>query len=383
VLVTINYRLGALGFLNTASLPGNYGLMDQQLALQWVRDNIAAFGGDRSSVTIMGQSSGATSVAMHLWLPTSWPLYDAAIVHSNPQGLVYRTPLLNEMFSNIFARDLFCNVTDDACLRSRSWQDIVIMQLIPEYIHTYHGLHTWEMLIWGPTIDGTFFPSDPWTLMSSGRFNRNAPILMGTVRNESYGFFDFIQPIIAKWDYEIFLPFMFGSNATMVFDIYPASDATAFNAMVRLTTDEFFTCPARYMAVLATQWQQAPVYTYEFVHVPSIQPPGRRPRKAAVPGAGSDPCVNGVAVCHSADLVFVFHTASFWDLQYTADENVLSLFMLKQWASFVANHRLSSPWVPYSAAGDASLLLDTPAVQPTTGYRTEFCDFWDQFGYQF
>jgi hypothetical protein len=72
---------------------------------------------------------------------------------------VCSTPEQNQNLTEIFARDLLCQVTDTACLRSRSVDWIMKVQLLPEYIHSYPGgLHTWEFLVWGPVIDGSFFP---------------------------------------------------------------------------------------------------------------------------------------------------------------------------------------------------------------------------------
>jgi para-nitrobenzyl esterase len=82
--------LGALGFLNTPELSGNYGTMDQQLAMRWVHQNIASFGGNPSQVTIMGQSAGGMSIATHLWIPSSWQYYQNAALDSNPMGILYR-----------------------------------------------------------------------------------------------------------------------------------------------------------------------------------------------------------------------------------------------------------------------------------------------------
>ncbi|PRC48600.1 carboxylesterase, partial [Mycobacterium sp. ITM-2017-0098] len=89
IVVTINYRLGALGFLAHPSLGppgevGNYGLADQQAALRWVRDNIDDFGGDPGKVTVAGESAGGMSVCDHLVAPGSQGLFDAAIIQSGP-----------------------------------------------------------------------------------------------------------------------------------------------------------------------------------------------------------------------------------------------------------------------------------------------------------
>ena len=96
IVVTLNYRLGAIGFLAGGSganrLAGNYGIRDQQLALQWVQRNIAKFGGDPARVTIFGESAGAMSVGAHLVAPGSRPLFNNAIMESNPYGLPFKTP---------------------------------------------------------------------------------------------------------------------------------------------------------------------------------------------------------------------------------------------------------------------------------------------------
>ena len=96
ILVALNYRLGALGFayagdLAGGQLAGNYGFLDQRLALKWVQDNIKNFGGDPGRVTIFGQSAGAMSVALHLVSSGSRGLFSAAIIESEPLGLPLRS----------------------------------------------------------------------------------------------------------------------------------------------------------------------------------------------------------------------------------------------------------------------------------------------------
>ena len=87
VIVTIAFREGALGFLAVGAIPGQWGILDQRLGLEWIQDNIANFGGDPEQVTLFGQSSGATSVSVHLVSPDSWPLFKYAILESNPSGM--------------------------------------------------------------------------------------------------------------------------------------------------------------------------------------------------------------------------------------------------------------------------------------------------------
>ena len=88
VIVTINYRLGPFGFLSLGNedVPGNAGLRDQSMALDWVKKNIARFGGDNEKITIFGESAGGSSVALHLVTPLSKGLFKRAIVQSGWTG---------------------------------------------------------------------------------------------------------------------------------------------------------------------------------------------------------------------------------------------------------------------------------------------------------
>tara|TARA_R110002050_G_scaffold209263_1_gene345350 strand:- start:1092 stop:1604 length:513 start_codon:yes stop_codon:yes gene_type:complete len=103
VVVVINYRLGALGFLINEELQGNYGFQDQQFALRWVQRNIAQFGGDPSRVTIFGQSAGGTSTTAHMISKQSFGLYHSVITESNPVALN-----LNSYEKQSKATDVFC-----------------------------------------------------------------------------------------------------------------------------------------------------------------------------------------------------------------------------------------------------------------------------------
>lgn len=133
VLVTLNYRLGPLGFLTTGddSAPPNVGLMDQRLALEWVRDNIEAFCGDPEQVTLFGESAGGISVMAHLASPQSQGLFHKVISMSGVWGEV---PFLHmskppQHYSNILAENLGCPQSDSdgrvSCLQSKSPEDLI------------------------------------------------------------------------------------------------------------------------------------------------------------------------------------------------------------------------------------------------------------------
>jgi len=135
VLVTLNYRLSSLGFLSlgTEDVPGNQGFMDQQMALKWVADNIAAFGGDPESVTLVGQSAGAWSAYYHIFSPGSFGLLHKIILHS---GVLDFSPAFRSLSAEdaklagrTMALAAGCDSDDDdeiaVCLRSLGWQELL------------------------------------------------------------------------------------------------------------------------------------------------------------------------------------------------------------------------------------------------------------------
>ena len=184
VLVSLNYRLGALGFLATPNeggdakydLSGNYGLLDQQLGLRWVQDHIQAFGGDPSRVLLFGQSAGAMSIVCHLASPASHGLFHAAEIRS-PVGLHYQNAAEAKAHAGTLATALGCLPFGEGivpCLRKKSFADIVKMQLAPEYIrHLTDPGHGINWLEWVPTVGNTVLPREPHDIIvNNGSWNR-------------------------------------------------------------------------------------------------------------------------------------------------------------------------------------------------------------------
>ncbi|GFU61454.1 neuroligin-4, X-linked [Nephila pilipes] len=184
IVITVNYRLGVLGFLSTedASARGNYGLLDQILALKWVKDNIAAFGGNSSDVTIFGNSAGGACVGLHLISPMSRGLFSKAIAQSgSPIGewAVQRRP---RMHVERLARKLKCpNVNDSEiileCLR----------KIDPEQIIDKSEDATLEdslMLQFAPVADGEFLLKHPTTMLQQEGSLSPVPVMVGVTRDE-------------------------------------------------------------------------------------------------------------------------------------------------------------------------------------------------------
>ncbi len=180
VVVTINYRLGALGFLAHPALGaggdvGNYGLADQQAALRWVHDNIAGFGGDPDKVTVAGESAGGMSVCDHLVAPDSAGLFRAAIMQSGPCQLQPDLPAAQKASAD-YAAEAGCAdpATAAQCLRALP-ADKLQTALV------YRQLGT-EVLS-GPVTGTTTLPVDPVTGIAEGRAAR-VPVMIGTTGDE-------------------------------------------------------------------------------------------------------------------------------------------------------------------------------------------------------
>ncbi|KAH8285761.1 hypothetical protein KR018_002436 [Drosophila ironensis] len=180
VLVTFNYRLGALGFLTTNSpdTKGNFGYLDQVLALKWVQDHIANFGGDPEKVTLMGMSAGSMAVSLHLASPLSVGLFHRGILMSGSATNTY--DIDNLYWSRKLSHELGCPMYDSkdvvACLRNVSWIQIVDTCKAWE-------THKFTNMKWNYEIDGHFMPRHPTEIIKEGNFSR-VPLLVTYTANE-------------------------------------------------------------------------------------------------------------------------------------------------------------------------------------------------------
>jgi para-nitrobenzyl esterase len=182
VIVTFNYRLGALGWMALPELKaedikgstGNYGMYDQVRALEWVRDNIANFGGDPGNVTVFGQSAGAMSICALLASPESGGLFHKAMMMSGPCRLM---TTLDEGYakSQAYAKSIGCDGPDlIACLRAKP--TAAFNTKAPNDM--FNGGTAWS-----PTIDGVFLPDFPVTLIQQGKYH-HVPVMISTTRDE-------------------------------------------------------------------------------------------------------------------------------------------------------------------------------------------------------
>ncbi len=380
VVVTLNYRLGALGFLaGIEGLEGNYGFLDQQLALRWVRDNIAAFGGDPSRVTLFGESAGAASVGLHLLSPDSRALFRAAIMESNPYGLPMKSMDEAERFGKRFRSALGCRQRDLACMRDRPFQAVVRHESsaglkIASVFAGFSG-----QLVWSPVVDGT---------VVSGQPNQGAiakPAIIGSNRDEGVIFANFGKKGLlggkrmSRAEYRLVLDLLFSRRTAkeiVALSRYAPIDGNNTVPLSQVLTDYVFTCANRHVMGRA----KGPVYGYEFTHVPSWDVWPEQPLCAP----------DQQKVCHTFELPFVFGNPTTVTVQkppaqvsFTPAEARLSRSLADYWTGFATRLTPNGAGVPswprYSASRP-SLLELSERIRPTTD-SASMCDFWDTIGY--
>ncbi|XP_064621086.1 acetylcholinesterase-like [Lineus longissimus] len=199
VVVIINYRLFLAGFLSTdnSTLPGNYGVLDQVIALNWVSNNIRHFRGNPKEVTIFGNSAGGSSVGIHIISPLSKGLFHRAIIQSGPINAYWASYKSGDGFS---PRQFFTEVVEKQDCVSPTVQDAIACLKEVEYEHLIdpwtknsedYKFFTISEEDTKPRIDGVVIPESITSLLSRGRVN-NVPVMLGVTSEESariYGFF--------------------------------------------------------------------------------------------------------------------------------------------------------------------------------------------------
>lgn len=185
VLVTFNYRTGAEGFLQVDGAPANRGLLDQMAALEWVRDNIAAFGGDPEWVTVFGQSAGAGSIASLLAAPRAAGLFQRAIAQSVP-GVYFSPPLAADIAAAVAAelglRATAADLSGIDPVRLTAAGDAVDRKL-GQYQDRW-GQVALTQTPYAPVVDGEVLPLTPWQALAAGAA-RDVPLITGHTRDES------------------------------------------------------------------------------------------------------------------------------------------------------------------------------------------------------
>ncbi|XP_066469165.1 cholinesterase-like [Tiliqua scincoides] len=330
IVISVNYRLGILGFLALPpAVPGNMGLLDQQLALRWVKENAAVFGGNPAQVTIFGHSAGAASVGLHLFSPASQPLFAQAALQSGSVTAVWAwiSPEEAKRRALALAQLLGCAKDNDtavvSCLQGKDIATFAEYELSKLRSPMLLDLH------FVPTTDGEFLPDEPRKLLEAGRMWAK-PVLTGVTSDEAstfviYSFPDVVNGLLT-WEHLLEGVRMAVRGATE--DIVQAvarkyseevqGPARYRWAMLQSCGDYFFVCP---VTKLAAKMAEAgnPVYVYSFTHHSS----------------GST-WPEWIGAPHGAELPYLFGTKSMLGANktYTQAEAALSRRMMRYWAEF-------------------------------------------------
>ena len=340
VVVTINYRLGIFGFFAHPALTaesaqhssGNYGLLDQIAALQWVQKNIGAFGGDPAQVTIFGESAGSWSVNALMASPRAKGLFHRAIGES---GAVFdKMPTLPdaEKAGEKLATKL--GATGDALktLRSKTAEDLLAATHAED-----------ESLV----VDGWALPDDIYSIFAAGEQN-DVPLIAGFNADEGTAF----APDAVNLKAPLFIAgshMRYGTLADQFLKAYPAgSDAEAVASFYAAFRDSVFGWQMRTWVRMQTKTGHHEAYLYYFTH----RPPG--------------PQRDQLRAFHAADLPYVFGNFA-WPFPWEDTDHKLSDAMITYWTNFAKTGN------PNGAAG-AGVPVKWPAYDSATDQAIEFGD---------
>ena len=343
VYVTINYRVNLFGYMNLAGLPGGdeyrqsgyLGLMDQVAALQWVQENIAAFGGDPDRVTLFGESCGSGSTMLLTVAPAAKGLFQRAIGESGPIQL-YNTPESTAPYAQEFMEMMGCKTAQELAA-------LPVGDIMMKFTGDFFAKHIHEIsLIFAPTTDGDYLPAKPLQAFKDGAA-KDVVIMLGCNADEfaywKLYFKDFANEMPDFWHHQAIFHFDGKLDSERYEKLWeqahPGEDPA--ERYLEYTNQIGFRVGTNLMCEYQSKYNT--VYQYLFTYASKI------------PGMGS---------CHAIELPFVLHNTQRPDLPETLTGEVppmhLSDEMNDAWCSFATTGR------PVSGAGDAweSYSVDHP-----------------------
>ncbi|MEZ4473302.1 MAG: carboxylesterase family protein [bacterium] len=355
VVVTIQYRLGALGWLVHDSVAaadgrvGNYALLDEVAALRWVREHIAAFGGDPEKVMIFGESAGAVNVCTLVASPLAAGLFRASLMESG--ACLLPAPADVEAEGQRLV-DAACPGAADVagCLRSKTPAEL-LAAVPPSAGVISRGT------VFQPYLDGAVLADQPERVIAAGRHNRVA-FIAGANANETA---QFVPPIPSAAAYEAAVRLQFGALAGQVLAAYPVDDfESPRDALIRVTSEARFICPTRRAGRAAAS--QGPAWMYHFTQ--------------ALENA---PRLRAQGAYHGLELFFVFQNTEFAGYRPTDGERRLAAAMGGYWTRFAADLDPGGDpvWPAWTPEGTAHLHLGADAIAADSALYQARCDFWD------
>ncbi|XP_023243542.1 cholinesterase 1-like [Centruroides sculpturatus] len=381
IVVSINYRLGAFGFLYFGKdyTPGNVAMLDQVFALRWIQENIAAFGGSKDKITLFGQSAGAWSIGTHIVSPLSQGLFNRVILQS---GSVYHPSVVvdpgqNILVSTFLASELGCfndsYQTAIKCMREKSADDI-------SFIEKAITKSKQTLLCFLPQVQIPYLPKDPVKSFDTGEFHR-VDVMLGNVIDEGSLFLaaykeEFLtsdDPAINKIQSKEFLSNILNFNDTLLQPVLKNYLENVSNddhqAILKQTHkvigDWIFKCPTNFLAEKLAG-HNIKVYHYTFNH--SRTKNGHR---------------KWTGVPHFEEVPFIFGVPLQKTKLYTPEENEFSRNLIKLWTSFAKTGNptdlMSDEWLPFTSDTRNSIELKPGNIKGTKLLEDDNCKFWKTY----
>ncbi|MFX0557814.1 carboxylesterase/lipase family protein [Maribacter sp. CXY002] len=348
IFVSLNYRVGVLGFMAHPELSkesghnasGNYGFMDQLQGLRWVKENIASFGGDPSNVTIAGQSAGSFSVNAQIASPLAQGYFHKAIAQS---GGLLSGRLLQELPD--------AEKQGVKLMQLAASQDLKALRQLPaNKLQELSNMP--EVGRFGVVTDGYFLPKDINAYFKNGKHNQ-VPVLTGWVSGDG----GFLTPQdITVESFQKMTQERFNGRYEIFRSLFPTkSDEEAQKAQEKLTLLGFAGVPAYKLA----QYNSQKTWLYEFQHVPTDKP--------GFPNYGA---------FHTSEVPFALHTLNQWNRDWKPEERTLENQMSAYWVNFAKtgnpNGEGLPQWNAFQAIEGELLLLDTSDIRMQKKYTEEF-----------
>jgi len=387
ISVTVNYRLGVFGFISMGDdvIPGNYGFWDQIAALQWVQDNIAAFGGDPGRVTIYGESAGALSTTTLMVSPQATGLFSRVIGESGtvlyPWGYASNTLPYSQTFSAILDCPTDNSTLMLSCLQTKTEEEVQAAYMEVAYSPALLPVY-FAMVVDGP---GGVLPDQVLNLIRSGQYNK-VPFLNGLNNNEGGLFisqyvalgYDFDRNFVMNnlsdivFDWTLLSGDELTQVTSMVYDEYfsdiDLDNSTAIEiGFTHFTSDCAFDVAQReVMTSLVVQDDQPGVYSYLFTYLGEFD---------AVPGT----------TVHTDELPYIFDIAAYNNGILNAQDNVTSERILTLWTTFsktgnpnpTSGDVISTTWEAVTSSDTVPYLQIDTELSMGRDFQSQRVQYWN------